>query len=254
MKHLWLAFVAGLLGSVASTQATVGSQLLQEARTAAGLDGKARIVSFRLKGEKLLRNQFYGKVEGATAEFISNPLEIRAIFPDRYLQIVEFTIVPSRPKYVTGFNRDVLLNKTVSTRTRPAAEHAPDALATERASFAQLALLLFLRDDTALPITVSSASREGRTITFEGSEGFRATLDLDVKSPLPLRLSYEMAMRGPLQGERRPTSLEVRERRVFDGINLPVRILRMENGQVAEDIRFTSVELNPKLGATDFSQ
>jgi hypothetical protein len=247
---LTLAVVVLLCSSPAGARQ---GELAAAASAMGGASQLAAIKSFRLKGSKLIRNQFYGKAPGASEEFLSSPLEIKAEFPARYLQSVDLVIGQRTRRFESGFDGPRLLNRTIGIES--SMPSSPNALATQRLEFARLALLLLLRTDTAAPLTVRKAASPKGEVHWTMPDGEAVAMVFDPLSALPLRLVYQVTLRnsdGSSSSERRETSLEVLDRRPVDGIRVPSRLRLLQGGEVMEQISFDSVELNPILSPRDF--
>lgn len=200
--------------------------------------------TFQFTGRKLIRNQVLGSGERIGEEFVASPMSIKAEFPAKYLQVVDLAFGSARRRFESGFNGLSLLNRTVGARS--AQTSSPDALVTQQTEFARLALLIFMRADTALPLTRRQTTGNG-DVAWTTGNGQDIILSFDRQSGLPLRATYQVAMRnrdGSRSSELRETILDIRERRIVDGLNLPARIVLIQGGEIMEDLRFESIDLN----------
>lgn len=232
--------VAAAQDPVADARAALGGERLL-----------ASVRSFRMAGQKLLRNQRLAAGERAGEEYVSSPMEIKAEFPARYLQSLDLVFGSASRRFESGFNGPRLLNKTVGGQSAGAS--SPDALVTQQTEFARLALLVFLRTDTALPLTRWRVA--GRDVVWTTPNGDEILLSFEPTSRLPLRVTYQVAMRnrdGTRSDERRETTLEIRDRRVVEGLKLPSRIVLMRGGEIIEDMKFDTIEINAAFPVQTF--
>ena len=276
-RRLWPCVVCFLLAGlwpgsglfVGQANATQGSMV--KAREALGGDAAiAGVKSLVLYGTVL------SGFDGITAQPLNTPktLEIRILLPTHYMRIER----DSRQEHRMGFRggspfvevEAVSPDVRVSASSRPP---GPDVLSLFQQYLARL-LLGMLGD--AKDIAAVKASRSpgsvGRSdaIAFAGPNGFAATVDIDTKSALPLRVRYvddvrypvaltdqdraARRMPGPWTVERVEVTISFEDRRLTGSLLLPYLIRQTAAGRRFEEIRFDRIVVNPSLTAADFGR
>lgn len=148
-------------------------------------------------------------------------------------------------------------------------------LAASRREFARLALGMFGTSFSPLPLEFKYAGQaeasDGKAdvIEVQGSDGFTAKLFIDGKTHLPLMLSW--MDREPLRlqinaGDDMAEAMKKAEAnrrtvefRMFyagykpvNGVNLPTKIQRMQEGLPTEEMTFEKIKVNEKVDAKKF--
>jgi hypothetical protein len=145
---------------------TSATAIFKAARSALGGEAKlAAVKSLILKGEDRRLNQLFGVSPDAKQQYYVNPIEFRALFPDHYLNIS----ISGRSPWWRGFSGTDLVNEhDVPGGTQVVSQDPPDLINTYRAEFARLMLLLLLRTDTAIPLTLRESVSSGTILEFSG--------------------------------------------------------------------------------------
>ncbi|MEX2661281.1 MAG: hypothetical protein WD227_05095 [Vicinamibacterales bacterium] len=212
--------------------------LLEQARHAVGSPASlAAVKSLMLKGEAQRRNQMSRPDNLSVAPaYVQVPFEIRVLLPDYY----HATWARGRGSpMVLAFHGEKSLNG--------------NRVDLERQNFVRLALALFLRLDTAIPLKLDERVLGAATLKVTGAGGFAAFLDLDPKSHLPLRLRHTIVMKnGPDAGKARELTWVLEDRRMIQGLSVPHRIVMSHADVHDETHRFQSISINPPLTPSDF--
>jgi hypothetical protein len=222
--------------------------LLAAARAAIAGPSKTAITALAFKGESQRQNQYFGKMPEAK-EFVPYTLEMRIKLPNQFVAIRRATEHATVIR--SGFSGDTSLHRTILPDGQTSEWTGPDALRSQRQEFARLVLLMLMRADTPLPLTLQPDTA-GNTLRFTGPDDFVAAVRLDPKTRLPLELKYAIKM--VRTGESRDYTMTVDARQDVKGASLPASITTTALGRVTERLRFTSVDVNPPLSASDFSK
>ena len=119
------------------------------------------------------------------------------------------------------------------------------------------------------PLAVKSAivPSDPAAVRITSNDGLSAVLQFEASSFVPLRLRYAGSVpavdaglartdpRGAAPGSSPRTAeltLSFEQRRRLDGFSLPYHVRRLAGDVVLEDIRISSIELNPGLNVSDF--
>jgi hypothetical protein len=231
------------LGSTAQ-----GADLLARARQ--GVGGAERLSAIRtlsIVGERSVRNELFGHAPDAKKEFEKYSLELRALWPDRYIRVDTWLPVsgtPVRPS-VRGF--------VGSDSVRPGDKQ----INLQRFNFARLMLLLVLRTDTATSLSLGPSPGKN-TLKFVGQGGFECLLDLDAATAQPVQLRFIVKRvddvglpTGEVVGEE---IMRVESRRVFGGISVPDHVSVRLNGRLVEESWYRDIKINPRLTDADFKR
>lgn len=227
--------------------------LLKAARNALGGEAKlAAVKSLILKGEEKARNEWFGKVPGASPEWIVRKYEMQMLFPDHFVSIWGPGSLPVFKPTRSGFS---------GTEPVPAPEPGKkpsptwlESLDAERAHLGRLMLILLLRTDGAAPATLRAAAGSELIIEILGLGPFPGYLELDKVTHFPLRLRYQLKMRtasGPT-GEISNNAISADDWRDIGGIKLPYHLTMTRDGEIKADYQFQTIQVNPPLTATDF--
>lgn len=240
------------LGAPHPTQAPVGpsaAALLEAARTAMGGDVQlAAVKSLLLKGdEKVVSENLDLKTGRASTTYPTRPVEVRVILPDRFLQTVEVQIgsQPAQQSFF-GFSGPELLCNCYKR---------PEALDVYRQTFAELMLLLLLRTDTVMPLTLRNGPVSGATLELTGGKDVHGYLDLDPTTHLPQRLRFRRPDRTrilELTGTVSDVVVSVDDYKTVGGIRLPSHLSEKVNGELFTDTRYATIQINPPLTAAEF--
>lgn len=241
--------VCSLFSKPGSTQT---SPHLREAREALGGDAKlAGVRSLRFQG----RAQILGVVNGVAKLGDPRSLDVRVLFPAKYLRIENDTRVETR----AGFDGDELLNAVKSLRSdvHYGATYSAQDLKLERARFVRFVLGMLAVVPSVVPLEIRRGAGPGQ-VHASGPEDFDAVVDLDDRN-VPVRVRYRDKVRFPQPGSIMPPAPETAEvtmtfedRRPVNGISLAHRLVRTARDVVFEDLRFDTIAVNPPLAAADF--
>ena len=148
----------------------------------------------------------------------------------------------------------------------------PDVLSRSNIIWRLLLGMLGDAKDIAAVKASRSPGSVGRSdaIAFAGPNGFAATVDIDTKSALPLRVRYvddvrypvaltdqdraARRMPGPWTVERVEVTISFEDRRLTGSLLLPYLIRQTAAGRRFEEIRFDRIVVNPSLTAADFGR
>jgi hypothetical protein len=203
-----------------------------------------------------------GRVVGISEKTarVRRSLTVRFQLPDRYIRIEEQKVPSGAIVYTSGFDGARLLNKT-ATRGKDvqfSSSWGPEQLLLEQAAFARMLLGWLVRDVPAfplrwreLPLVEVSPGVIGWEVT--GDSGFTAKLTVDAKSQRPRSLEYRTARRTLSGTDGTETrTVEFGDFRRIAGILLPFDTRIISGGEVIEQIRLTTVRVNPRFRAVDF--
>ena len=249
-----VSLLAGIMAAGAAPRAgaqepSAAAALLAGARKAIGPQpALAGVKSLRLGGVSQAWNQYYGRMEGANNEFVTYALDTRILFPDHYETVKRRAGIALVRR--TGFAGPSLLTQTRLPDGKVNEWSGADAMRAQRTELARLMLLMLLKTDTALALTLDQRAGSPSTLRFTGADDFAATVHLDPRTRLPLELRFTVRMVP--SGEQRDYVMEVVERRSVNGLSLPSRLTTKSRGRITEKLEFTSIEVNPALTRASF--
>jgi hypothetical protein len=279
MRPLLLVPVVAIIGGssvMLAQSAPRPSSVLARAREAIGIrSGGVQLRSVRMEGT-LLNSQIVGQdqragvVRSTTHEW---PLVVHGVPPDRYLRT--WDMGPSLRRDGVDGGHAVM----ASRRTRPVmapwdireASDAVGAMQLRRLGFARFALGVFARADIIPETTIRDRGTNAVEIdAANGAYRFVATLVVNTTTQLPERLVWRSRMRvippntvfgkigesdggaGPVDSGETPeldVTMTFADHRTVSGFKLPSRITTRASGVVLDEMRFTTIEVNP--AATD---
>lgn len=253
-KALVVLALASSALSAAQMRQTAPEAALASAREALGGVQVAKVKSLLLQGESQALNLANSQMSPPTA------LEIRVLLPDHYLRIDLTETIERR----AGFSGETVLNAIQPRKpdVNVGGSWGPEQVKIERHAIARLILGLLARTDMVQGLRPAAAS--GDSITLEASDGFKATLDVEASTHVPLRLRYRAAVRfpppagQPMMGPPPSTDAEVTvafsERRPVEGVSLAHRITTTARDLTLADLRFHRIVVNPGLRPEDFKK
>lgn len=174
------------------------------------------------------------------------PVEIRFLFPDRYLQIQN----DGRFERRYGFAGDVLLNGLASLDGGQAGSHfEPDAINLERQTFARLLAGLLARSDGShdLKARIELDTATGRVARIVSRGKVRPR-------PLGEILKGRMSGPGPSTAPETDITMAFADHRSVDGVLVPHHITSMALGILLWEMRFDNVVINGPMTAADFQK
>jgi hypothetical protein len=180
------------------------------------------------------------------------PLEMRLVFPSRYVRIDETPAAVRR----TGFDGTTAIWQLVAKPGATVKSGPPgeDFVARQRARVARL--LLGMIADTKDVLTVSARAADGGRVRVTGPDGFDALIECDAVG-LPVRLTYQDNVyvpggMGSMAQERTEVTMLFEDRKRVDGLTLPHRIRLVAAARQLDEWRFEKIVLNPKFADADF--
>ena len=250
-----LVAVSGLIICAASapegaeqSAAASAAALLSAARVSLGGEAAlAGVKTLAISGRQRDRNELYGQAADAREQFTSGDLEIRAMLPDHYVR-TETTMASGRrfPSERQGF----IGKASVDGRSAGSATF-------QRAEFARLLLLLLLKTDTAVPMTIQGASSQD-SLEFADGQGTHYRVDLDGTTHRPTRLRYTVRR---IDSDGLPTGDAVGElaktvvgRRDVGGVIIPDHITTTVAGELRQEEWYQSVQFNVPMTAQSFAK
>jgi hypothetical protein len=253
-KALVLLAIASSTISAAQRRDPAPEDVLASARKALAGGQTDSVKSLRLHG----RSQSLNLATAQAAE--PRQLEIRILLPDHFLRIERTDAIEWR----YGFSGDVLLNamKPLKPDVNVGGSWGPEQLKIERLTAARLVLGMLARADVLAGVRPIASDASATTI--EGPDGFKAMLELDPSTRIPLRLRYQSGVRlpppggQPLGGPPPSTQAEViqefLERRAVVGVLIPHRVMTTAKGFTLSDLRFDKIVVNPGFRPGDFTK
>jgi hypothetical protein len=162
---------------------------------------------------------------------VDGQVEIRVLFPDRYLRVDTVDGTERR----SGFTGRTLLTPKGDVNA-------------ERTSFTRLMLGLaaFVPAEPRLTFESTGESAFADTAAIDVSApGFSARMVFDRSSHVPLRLVYDSRYGAG-------TVMSFANRRDVDGLQLPSRVTTLIADRVLETLMFDEMQINPDLHDADF--
>lgn len=224
------------------------TQLLATARGAVGGEERLRAVtSLVMTGEAENLNRYHKRAPSAKQQWLARSLELRAMWPDRFLLIGRLRL----PDDATFEQRQGFAGKVSLAKSFPAVGHY-------QIDFAKRMLLLLLRTDTSLSLTLRPRLTRKGDLEFTGPHRFRGLLTLDPVTHMPLRLHVRSQA---FDAKGRPTradsavTMEVLGRRMVDGLTVPERVRYTdEAGRTLSVESYATIQLNAALTAASFAR
>jgi hypothetical protein len=286
-RLLALLFSAAMtLGGYAARAAgdTKASELLAQARTALGGDGKL---------SKVQGLSCAGTVQRSIGDRqVTGDVTIDVQLPDKYLRSDSISPMGDAALVVTeqGINGDQLLRHSKTLNTPPGAiirvppppargsEAEAQGLRNSRAELARLTLGLLLAAPPSMPLEFKYAgeaeSPDGKADVLDvtGPSSFAAKLFFDKASHRPLMLVYrgvsprivmqtqrggpppaDAAHAAPPAPEQVDINMFLDDYKAVDGVMLPHHITRAVDGQPSEDLTCKTIKVNPSFKPDTFA-
>ena len=245
------AIASGSFIQVGKTNSPAAGALLKIARDAMGGEPKlAGVKSLLLIGQVRTLNQMYGQDSGSAREYYVRPIEIRILFPDKY---VETTTYESGTKNRVGFNgADPVPGLGPGKAPSPV---WPQFLSSRQGEFARLALALLLRIDAGSRLILRESIGADSTLEFNGLGNSPVYVDLDKATHLPSRLRYQLQdsmADGTEMGAVSSWTTNIEDWRDVGGLKMPHHLSNLRAGKLYSEFLFKTIEINPPLTAADF--
>jgi hypothetical protein len=239
---------AVLLWPAAAPAAGAAAPRLAAARAALGGETRLRaITSLIVTGTTESLNRYYLSRPRDNEQWVQRTLELRVLWPDHFLLIGRLKPgAAAVTEHRQGFAGNVSL-----TVGFPAVGHY-------QLEFAKRMLLILLRTDTALPLTLRDSLSAAGELEFTGALGFHGLLTLDAKTSLPLRLVARYQLfdgKGVVLPQTATAVIDVLGRRTIDGISFPERLrFSNERGATLSVESYGQANFSPALTRASFSR
>lgn len=205
---------------------------------------------------------------------VENSQEVTLQLPDKYVARNQVVNQGSMSVYrITGFNGDGLINETdappnlnaglgdrvdrpqVPPTADQQAENNRRLLLTFKKDFARMMLGMFGLSSEAFPLQFSyageaeSADGVAHMIEARGADNFTARLFVDIRTSLPLMLTWTTG-EAPKTVEHRTYYADFKE---VNGVSLPHTLQQSLDGKLIAETTFTEIRFNPKIGGRTFA-